>query len=226
MQLQGYRDAAAWLATERGVDADKIGPWGSSFSDSEVIILASEEPPIRCGVAQVPGLGVGGPDLPSGALGILTSPFESGDADATFAAVTDTPDGATVTYEDGIYEWFAQVADERAPAWKDVLRISAFRQRFRPIDHLAAGPGSPIAVGGARRHAHPARSGPAHRHLGAERVGRRDRRSPLRCLRAREFAASAGPTVGWFRRQLTGWPAGLPSGLRTGDARRRRCPYP
>jgi fermentation-respiration switch protein FrsA (DUF1100 family) len=138
MHLQEYRDAVAWLAADRGIDADEIGLRGSSSSGGEVIILASEDLPIRCGVAQVPQPGEGGLDLPSGSLGVLTSAFESGDADATIAAVTDSPDRAAVMCEDGAYDWFTRVAAERTPAWKHALRISAFRERFRPIDQLAA----------------------------------------------------------------------------------------
>jgi len=66
VQLTGYRDAIAWLGGHPSVDATRIGLWGSSFSGGEVIILASEELPIRCAVAQVPALGDGGPDLPAG----------------------------------------------------------------------------------------------------------------------------------------------------------------
>src|SRR3954454_8142671 len=48
IQLQGYRDAIAWLGNRPGVDAARIGIWGSSFSGGEVIMLAGEDLPIRC----------------------------------------------------------------------------------------------------------------------------------------------------------------------------------
>jgi len=203
MQLQGYRDAVAWLATEPGVDAERIGLWGSSFSGGEVIILASEDLPVRCGVAQVPALGEGGPDLPAGALRVLTAAFESGDTDATIAAVTDSPDGDAVMYEDAAYEWFTRVAAERAPAWKDALRISAFGEQFRPIDHLAEArvplllvvapddtltpPGLALPIAASAPNVSVVKI--AGGHFDAYESG---------------FAASAGPAVEWFRTHLTG----------------------
>ncbi|HEY5108911.1 MAG TPA: alpha/beta fold hydrolase [Acidimicrobiales bacterium] len=203
LQLQGYRDAVAWLAADPGVDADRIGLWGSSFSGGEVIILASEDLPVRCGVAQVPGLGEGGPDLPAGALSVFTRAFETGDEEATIAAVTASPDGAGLMFEDGAYGWFTRVAAERAPAWKDELRISAFGEAFRPIDHLAdarvplllvVAPGDTLTPPGA---ALPIAASTPNvsvieipgGHFDAYESG---------------FAASAGPAVDWFRRYLAG----------------------
>jgi pimeloyl-ACP methyl ester carboxylesterase len=193
----------AWLAADPGVDADRIGLWGSSFSGGEVIILASEDLPVRCGVAQVPGLGEGGPDLPAGALSVVTRAFETGDDEATIAAVTASPDGAGLMFEDGAHGWFTRVAAERAPAWKDELRISAFGEAFRPIDHLAdarvplllvvapgdtltpPGPALPIAASTPNVSVVEIPGG----HFDAYESG---------------FAASAGPAVDWFHRHLAG----------------------
>jgi len=201
LQLQGYRDAIAWLAADPAVDAGRIGLWGSSFSGGEVILLAAEDLPIRCGVAQVPGLGDGGPDLPPGAMAVLIEAFEAGDADATIAAVTASPDGAGIMFEDGAYDWFTRVAAERAPAWRDELRISAFAEEYRPIDHLADARVPLLLVVAPADTLTPPQ--PAMEladaipnvsvveipggHFDAYESG---------------FAASAGPAVDWFRRHL------------------------
>jgi uncharacterized protein len=63
IQLQGYRDEIAWLREQPGVDAGRVGIWGTSYSGGHVIVLAAAELPIRCAVAQVPAIGVGGPEL-------------------------------------------------------------------------------------------------------------------------------------------------------------------
>jgi len=137
VQMEGYRDAIAWLGAQSLVDADRIGIWGSSFSGAEVIILAAEDLPIRCAVAQVPGLGDGGPDLPTAALAAITKAVESGRDDIVIPAVTPTPDGLGVMYEDGAHAWFTRVAAERAPSWRDEIRVSGLLETFRSIDHLA-----------------------------------------------------------------------------------------
>ena len=136
IQLQGFRDAIAWLGGHPSIDADRIGIWGSSFSGGEVIILASEGLPIRCAVAQVPALGEGGPEVPAAALAAITTAVEEGRDDVVLPAVTETRDGLGVMFEDGSYEWFTRVAAERAPSWRNELRISGFFEPFRPIDHL------------------------------------------------------------------------------------------
>ncbi len=134
LQLEGYRDAVAWLGSQPGVDSGKLGIWGSSFSGGEVIVLASEGLPIGCAVAQVPFLGEGGPDLPSGALGVITEALVQGRDDATLPAVTSKPDGMGVMYEDDAYHWFSRVAAERAPNWRNEIRLSGLIEPFRPID--------------------------------------------------------------------------------------------
>ncbi len=202
VQLEGYRDAISWLGHQPSIDADRIGIWGSSFSGGEVIILASEDLPIGCAVAQVPALGDGGPDVPAAALAAIARAVEQGRDDVILPAVTDTQDGLGVMFEDGSYDWFTRVAAERAPNWRNELRVSGLFEPFRPIDHLAdvkvplllvvapadtlTPPGPGIAV---------AASVPAIQvveipggHFDAYEAG---------------FEASVGPAIDWYRRYLT-----------------------
>jgi fermentation-respiration switch protein FrsA (DUF1100 family) len=137
VQLQGYRDAISWLGGQLSVDGDRIGIWGSSFSGGEVIILASEDLPIGCAVAQVPALGEGGPDVPAAALAAIGRAVAQGRDDEILPAVTETRDGLGVMFQDGSYDWFTRVAAERAPSWRNELNVSGLFEPFRPIDHLA-----------------------------------------------------------------------------------------
>lgn len=138
VQLEGYRDAVAWLAAQPSVDADRIGIWGSSFSGGEVIILAAEDLPIACAVAQVPAFAEGGPDLPAGALAAITEALGEGRDDLVLPATTDAPDGTAIMFHDGAHAWMTRVAAERAPTWRNEVRFSGLLEPFRPIDHLAA----------------------------------------------------------------------------------------
>lgn len=137
VQLEGYRDAVAWLGTQASVDAGRIGIWGSSFSGGEVIVLAAEDLPIACAVAQVPAFAEGGPGLPTGALTAITEALEQGREDLMLPATTATPDGDGIMFEDGADAWFTRVAAERAPTWRNELRVSGLLEPFRPIDHVA-----------------------------------------------------------------------------------------
>ena len=201
VQLEGYRDAISWLRSQPSIASDRIGIWGSSFSGGEVIILASEDLPIGCAVAQVPALGEGGPAVPAEALAAITRAVEEGRDDVVIPAVTEIRDGLGVMFEDGSYDWFTRVADERAPNWRNELRVSGLFEPFRPIDHLAdvkvplllvvapadtlTPPGPGIAV---------AASVPAVEvveipggHFDAYEAG---------------FEGSVGPAIDWYRRHL------------------------
>ena len=204
LQLQGYRDAVAWLGRQQLVDPDRIGLWGSSQSGGEVITLASQEIPIACAVAQVPYLGEGGPDLPAGVLAELTGALEAGRADATVPAVTATADGTGVMYEDGAFDWFTRVAAERAPSWRNELLVGGVAELAgeRPIDRLGEvrsplllivapddrltppGPAVAIAPGMPAVEVVEIPGG----HFDAYEAG---------------FQASCGPAVDWFRTHLT-----------------------
>jgi pimeloyl-ACP methyl ester carboxylesterase len=125
------------MGGQPSVDAALIGIWGSSFSGGEVIILASEDLPIRCAVAQVPAFGEPVPDLPSAGLAAITTAIGQGRDDLILPAVADTREGLGVMFEDGAYDWFTRVAAEKAPSWRNELLVSGLLEPFRPIDHLA-----------------------------------------------------------------------------------------
>lgn len=185
VQLEGYRDAIAWLGGHPSVDPGRIGIWGSSFSGGEVINLASEDLPIGCAVAQVPALGEGGPDLPVAALAAINEAVEEGSDDAVLPAVTATSDGLGVMYEDGSYEWFTRVAAERAPSWRNELRVEGLLEPFRPIDHLADARVPLLLVVAARRHTHAPWPSDLAGRVCVQCKRRRDPRWAFRCVRGR-----------------------------------------
>jgi uncharacterized protein len=137
LQHQGYRDAVSWLAGVPGVDPHRIGIWGSSFSGAHVIALCAEELPIAVGVAQVPFLGVGGSEPPTGIVDAVVAAVR--DPRATVPATTDQPDGIGAMYLDGAHEWFTDTAARRAPAWRNELLVAGFLDSadYRPFDLLA-----------------------------------------------------------------------------------------
>lgn len=125
IQLDGYRDAISWLASQPGVSVDRIGIWGTSNSGGHVIVLAAEILPIRCAVAQVPGLGEGGPGVSPATAGAIASAPSADCLGDVIPAVSRTADGLGIMFEDGAYDWFTRVAAERAPTWRDEVRVGA-----------------------------------------------------------------------------------------------------
>lgn len=54
VQKRGYRDAISFAQTLDGVDPDRIGIWGTSYSGGHVIEVAALDRRVGCVVAQVP----------------------------------------------------------------------------------------------------------------------------------------------------------------------------
>ena len=55
-QTTDLQNVVHWAAGEPGVDAGRIGLWGSSYSGGHVVYVAARDPRIKCLVAQVPAL--------------------------------------------------------------------------------------------------------------------------------------------------------------------------
>ena len=55
-QVQDYRNAISYLQGEPGVDADRIGIWGSSFAGGNVIVVAALDSRVKAIVGQVPAI--------------------------------------------------------------------------------------------------------------------------------------------------------------------------
>lgn len=53
-QIEDYRNAITWLCTQPGVDADRIGIWGTSYSGGHVLVVGATDLRVKCVVAQVP----------------------------------------------------------------------------------------------------------------------------------------------------------------------------
>ena len=58
-QTEDIRAAISYIAGEPGVDAGRIGLWGTSYGGGLVIWVAGNDPRVKCMAAQVPGMGAG-----------------------------------------------------------------------------------------------------------------------------------------------------------------------
>ena len=53
-QRRGYRDAITFAQTLAGVDPDRVGVWGTSYSGGHVMVIAAQDRRVKAVVAQVP----------------------------------------------------------------------------------------------------------------------------------------------------------------------------
>jgi hypothetical protein len=64
-QIEDIRNAISYLQGEPGVDPERIGQWGSSYSGGHVITVAGADARVKVGVAQVPA--IAGKNVPEAA---------------------------------------------------------------------------------------------------------------------------------------------------------------
>lgn len=53
-QIEGYRDAITMSETLEGIDANRIGIWGTSYSGGHVLVVAATDRRVKAVVSQVP----------------------------------------------------------------------------------------------------------------------------------------------------------------------------
>ncbi|GAA2548399.1 alpha/beta hydrolase [Pseudonocardia hydrocarbonoxydans] len=53
-QVRDYRTAITWVSARPGIDASRVGVWGSSYSGGHVLVVAAQDRRVGCVVSQVP----------------------------------------------------------------------------------------------------------------------------------------------------------------------------
>src|SRR5882757_4642156 len=53
-QVRDYRHAITWTRTQREIDSERIGVWGSSYSGGHVLVVGAIDRRVKCVVSQVP----------------------------------------------------------------------------------------------------------------------------------------------------------------------------
>jgi fermentation-respiration switch protein FrsA (DUF1100 family) len=126
-QVRDYRHAITYATTLKGVDPDRIGIWGSSYSGGHVLVVGAIDRRVKCVVGQVPLVtghrnarrivradfvdAVGGmfdEDRANRYAGKAPAMIPVVDADPMAASALPTPDS---------YTWFTETGNTRAPSW-------------------------------------------------------------------------------------------------------------
>ena len=132
-QVHDYRHAITFLTTQPGIDRERIGVWGSSYSGGHCMVLGAIDRRIRCVVAQVP--------LASGSANIarlVRADFMAGlraglDADREARFAGKEPGMLPVVAEDPLapsalptpdsWQWFTETGKARAPSWRNEVTL-------------------------------------------------------------------------------------------------------
>ena len=132
-QVRDYRHAITHMQTLPGIDRDRIGVWGSSYSGGHVLVLGAIDKRIKCVVSQVP--------LISGsenARRLIRADFFPGlraaldaDREARFAGkepgmipvVAEDPLGVAVLPTPDSWKWFTETGNTRAPSWHNATTL-------------------------------------------------------------------------------------------------------
>lgn len=215
-----------WLRNQAPVDPDRIGTWGSNYSAGHVIMLAGEELQIKCDVGQIPEIGPTGPSLSEATVAALTTAIGEGRLNDAVPAVSPTADGIGVMFDDGAYDWFTRVTEERARAGATRYGSAALPSRSVP-GPPGRGDAQPRGVykaprGTASGDDQEDHAGAAARHLDASRVPAGRDSSVPRAGRGRVRLVRA-PIMDRFRAPVHAILLVSASGTRSGDPRAGRA---
>jgi fermentation-respiration switch protein FrsA (DUF1100 family) len=148
IQVRDYRHAITFMQGVSGLDRNRIGVWGTSYSGGHVLVLGAIDKRIRCVVSQVP--------LVSGfgnVLRLVRSDFFPGlratldaDREARFAgkepemvpAVAEDPLAPSAMPTPDSWQWFSETGRTRAPAWRNevTLRSLEMLMEYEPGSYI------------------------------------------------------------------------------------------
>lgn len=154
MQIRAYRDAITFAVQQSGVDPNRVGAWGTSFSGGHVLQLAATDHRVKCVVAQVPttdgyesALRRTPAHLVDAVLDSLAEDRVSraiGGAPAVLPVTSAQPDTPCALAGEDAHRFFAETA-EFAPSWRNevTLRSAEWSRKYVPaalIERIAPTP--------------------------------------------------------------------------------------
>lgn len=138
-QLRAYRDAITWGQGIEGIDGDRIGLWGTSFSGGHVIVLASIDERITTVVAQVPFLASPLDDIPDELATILLDDdkrVSKGADPLTIPVVTPETDGPGALSPDPDAWGFFHGWERLGSSWRNQVTLKSIARLvgYKPLN--------------------------------------------------------------------------------------------
>ncbi len=147
MQIEDYRNAISYMASQEFVDADRIGIWGSSYSGGHVLQVGAIDCRVKAIVSQVPTIrGILGMEKKMGKENVEA--YAQRLADYRQARYEGAPvEYIKVVSEDGkncaqthheAYEWFTNKAQVMAPTWENRLTLESMEKYmyYYPVSNV------------------------------------------------------------------------------------------
>jgi len=132
-QIRDWRDALTFAESLSGIDAARLGVWGSSYAGGHVLALAARDRRIKCAVSQVP-MASGAENarrlIRSDMLGPTLALVDqdrrarlAGTAPGMLPVVSADPTAPAALPTADSHHWFTATAAERAPTWRNEVTL-------------------------------------------------------------------------------------------------------
>lgn len=142
LQIEDLRHAVTYATTLPGIDPQRIGVWGTSYSGGHSLVLAATDRRVKCVVAQMPtisGHWSGMRRVPMDRVGELTAAFAADrvrrmhGAAPAMRPIAGMPDEHPVYATAEVREFFAREA-RVAPRWRNevTLRTLEYARGYEP----------------------------------------------------------------------------------------------
>jgi fermentation-respiration switch protein FrsA (DUF1100 family) len=156
-QIRDWRDAITWLGQQEGIDARRLGLWGTSYAGGHAIVLGAIDRRLRCVVAQVPLIS-GHANARRLTRADLIAPTQAmfdadrvarwrGEAAVTIPIVSNDPAVPAALPTADSWQWFTS-ASVQAPAWRNevTLRSVEMYTEYEPGAYIAAVSPTPLLM--------------------------------------------------------------------------------
>jgi fermentation-respiration switch protein FrsA (DUF1100 family) len=133
-QHDDLRAAIGWLAAQPGIDAERIGLWGTSYSGGHALFVGTLDPRVKVIVAQVPALsvirsliGMVGREGFAGYLGAFAADFASRNAGAAGGTIPIiAPEGEPCVFPaPQALAWFTETTHDPESRWVNHTTIES-----------------------------------------------------------------------------------------------------
>jgi uncharacterized protein len=133
LQHADIRAALSWVSAQPGVDADRVGLWGTSFSGGHALFVGAFDPRVKVVVVQVPAL-----NIPHSLINLITREIfngllrtlvddqaarEAGAEGGALPVVNDPGKPAFLASADA-QAWFMAAA-QVAPSWRNSISLAS-----------------------------------------------------------------------------------------------------
>ncbi len=156
-QHDDLRAAIGYLATQPGIDAARIGLWGTSYSGGHALFVGALDPRIKAIVAQVPALSVArsligmfGPEVFAAYLSAFADDFarrNSGAAGSRIPIIAPAGEACVFPSPQAL-EWFSNTTHDPGSTWVNHTSIESIARmaEYLPATFIGLAPPKPMLM--------------------------------------------------------------------------------